>query len=145
LPPDFSIALRAWAASNSGPMKFEHFALNVPDARAQSKWYVDHVGFKILRQREEIPYTHFLADDTGRVVVELYTNTTQPFLNFSGNHPLLFHFAVVAKEAIAERRRLEQAGATLLTEETLPDGTILVMMRDPWNVPLQLCQRATPF
>lgn len=142
---DFSIALSRRAASNSGAMKFEHFALNVPDARAHARWYVDHVGFVIVRERKETPYTHFLADDTGRVVIELYTNTTQPFLNFSGNHPLLFHFAVVAKNAIAERQRLEKAGATLLTEETLPDGTLLVMMRDPWSVPLQLCQRATPF
>lgn len=126
-------------------MKFEHFALNVPDARAHSRWYVDHVGFVISRERKETPYTHFLSDDTGRVVVELYTNTAQPFLAFADNHPLLFHFAVVAKDAIAERRRLEKAGAKLLTEETLPDGTILVMMRDPWDVPLQLCQRATPF
>ena len=126
-------------------MKFEHFALNVPDARAQSQWYVDHVGFKILRQRQETPYTHFLGDDTGRVILELYSNTTQPFLSFSANHPLLFHFAVVAKDARADRQRLEKAGAKLLTEETLPDGTFLVMMRDPWDVPLQLCQRSTPF
>lgn len=126
-------------------MKFEHFALNVPDARAHARWYVDHVGFVIARERKETPYTHFLTDDSGRVVLELYSNTAQAFLPFADNHPALFHVAVVAKDAIAERRRLEKAGAKLLSEETLEDGTILVMMRDPWNVPLQLCQRATPF
>jgi catechol 2,3-dioxygenase-like lactoylglutathione lyase family enzyme len=126
-------------------MRFEHFALNVPDARAMSRWYVDNVGFVIARRREEAPYTHFLADETGHIVVELYTNTTQPCLEFPALHPLLFHFAVVATDARAERVRLEKAGAALVVEETLPDGTILVMMRDPWGVPLQLCQRATPF
>ena len=126
-------------------MKFEHFALNVTDARAHARWYVEQLGFKIARQREETPYTHFLTDDTGRVVVELYSNTTQAVLSFASMHQLLFHFAVVAKDAHAERLRLEKAGATLIIEEALPDGSVLVMMRDPWGVPLQLCQRATPF
>jgi len=126
-------------------MKFEHFALNVPDARAHAKWYVEHVGFKIARERVEPPYTHFLTDDTGRVIVELYSNTAQTTLSFATMHPSLFHVAVVAGNARAERQRLEKAGATLFSDETLPDGTVLLMLRDPWGVPLQLCQRATPF
>jgi hypothetical protein len=40
---------------------------------------------------------------------------------------------------------LEKAGARLFLEEPLPDGSRLIMMRDPWGVPLQLCQRAKPF
>lgn len=126
-------------------MRFEHFALNVPDARAHSRWYVAHVGFKVSRSREDAPYTHFLADETGAVVVELYSNTTQPCHDFRSHHALLFHFAVVARDARAERARLEQAGATLFLEEPLADGSLLIMMRDPWGVPLQLCQRAKPF
>ena len=93
-------------------MKFEHFALNVPDVRAHAKWYVDHLGFKVVRQREDAPYTHFLADETGRVVVELYSNTSQPCLEFAKMHHLLFHFALVSKDAKADRARLEKAGAT---------------------------------
>lgn len=126
-------------------MRFEHFALNVPDVRAMSKWYVDHVGFKILRQREDVPYTHFLGDETGRVVVELYSNPKVPIPNYPDIHPLNFHFAVYTLDAKNERQRLEKAGASTFLEDALPDGTLLVMMRDPWGVPLQLCQRAKPF
>src|SRR5688572_31188580 len=126
-------------------MKFEHFALNVPDARVHARWYVTHLGCKIAREKPDFPFTHFLADDAGRVFIELYSNTTQPTLEFATMHPLRFHFAFVATEILAERQRLEQAGATLFSEETLPDGTKLTMMRDPWGVPLQLCQRSTPF
>jgi glyoxylase I family protein len=126
-------------------MKFEHFALNVPDARAMSQWYVEHVGFKIVRRMDEAPYTHFLADESGRVTVELYTNPKATIPNYAAAHPLCFHFAVVAADARAERQRLEKAGATLFIDDPLPDGTILIMMRDPWGVPLQLCQRTTPF
>ena len=126
-------------------MRFEHFALNVPDVRAMSRWYVDHVGFKILRQREDVPYTHFLGDETGRVVVELYSNPKVAIPNYPDIHPLNLHFAVYTLDAKAERQRLEKAGASTFLEDALPDGTLLVMMRDPWGVPLQLCQRANPF
>ena len=126
-------------------MKFEHFALNVPGVRAHARWCVEHLGFTIVRHREDSPYTHFLADETGRVVVELYSNPAQPCLPFTSQHALLFHFAVVSADARADRARLEKAGATLFLEEPLPDGSLLIMMRDPWGVALQLCQRANPF
>lgn len=126
-------------------MKFEHFALNVPDVRAHSDWYVENVGFKIVRKSDDPPYTHFLADKTGRIVLEFYTNPDAWIPYYPDAHPLTFHFAVVAKNARAERARLEEARATLDYEEPLPDGSLLIMMRDPWGVPLQLCQRAKPF
>ena len=37
------------------------------------------------------------------------------------------------------------AGATPAYEETLPDGSFLIMVRDPWGMPLQLVRRVTPF
>jgi hypothetical protein len=30
-------------------------------------------------------------------------------------------------------------------EETLPDGSFLIMVRDPWGIPIQLVRRMTPF
>ena len=126
-------------------MKFEHFALNVPDAPAHAQWYVRHLGFTIARQRTDAPFTHFLADETGRIVVELYTNPKAAIPDYGAAHPLCFHLAVVAADARSQQARLEQAGARLFLEEPQPDGTLLIMMRDPWGVPLQLCQRTTPF
>jgi catechol 2,3-dioxygenase-like lactoylglutathione lyase family enzyme len=126
-------------------MKFEHFALNVPDARAHAAWYVTHVGFTYARQQSVAPYTTFLADDTGRTVVELYSNPGAAMTDFSSQHPLLFHFALVSTAAPADRARLEKAGATLFVEAPQPDGSLLIMLRDPWGVALQLCQRTIPF
>jgi glyoxylase I family protein len=126
-------------------MKFEHFALNVPDAIASAKWYVDHLGMTVVRRREDPPYTSFLADETGRVILEVYTNHAAAIPNHAASHPLSFHVAFVAPDARAERARLEGAGATLALEEVLADGTVLIMMRDPWGVPVQLVQRAKPF
>jgi len=126
-------------------MKFEHFGINVPDARAMGQWYVEHLGFRLVRSREEAPYTRFLADETGRVVVELYTNPAATIPGYSAQHPLVFHLAAWSSDVAADRARLEKAGAALFVEEVMPDGTRLTMMRDPWGVPLQLCQRTKPF
>jgi len=126
-------------------MKFEHFALNVPDARASAAWYVQHLGMTVARRMEATPYTHFLADETGRVILEVYTNTAAALPDHASAHPLSFHVAFVASDAQAEKKRLLAAGATFFKEETLADGTLLVMLRDPWGVALQLCQRTKPF
>jgi catechol 2,3-dioxygenase-like lactoylglutathione lyase family enzyme len=126
-------------------MKFEHFALNVTEVRAMSRWYVEHLGFQVVRRRDDAPFTHFLADETGRVVVELYSNPSAAMPDYAAAHPLVFHVAVFSPAARADRQRLELAGATLFLEEVMPDGSVLIMLRDPWGVPLQLCQRAKPF
>lgn len=126
-------------------MKFEHLALNVPDARAMVRWYVDHLGLSIARAREEPPYTHFLRDETGRVVVEIYSNPSAAIPDYAATHPLCFHIAFVAADARAVSAKLKAAGATLFIEESTPDGSLLIMMRDPWGVPLQFCQRTKPF
>ncbi len=126
-------------------MNFEHFALNVANPVAQALWYVEHLDFRVARKRDDAPFTHFLADETGRVIFELYSNPKAPIPEYASMHPLCFHLAVVSSDANAERVRLESAGAKLFLEEPQPDGTLLIMMRDPWGLPLQLCQRTQPF
>jgi len=127
------------------PMKFEHYALNVPQPAEMARWYVEHLGFQIVRSSGDEREVHFLADETGRVVVEIYRNPAGPTHDFPAMHPLSFHAAVVSADARADSARLQAAGATLVVEEALPDGSLLIMLRDPWGVPLQLCQRARPF
>ncbi|MEJ1972849.1 MAG: VOC family protein [Lacunisphaera sp.] len=126
-------------------MIFEHFALNVPEARAAAAWYVQHLGCTIARSQSDAPHTHFLADGSGRVFLEVYSNPLDPIPVYGTQHPLRLHLGLAVADARAERTRLESAGATPVMEELLPDGSLLIMMRDPWGVPVQLCQRAKPF
>ncbi len=126
-------------------MKFEHFALNVPDARAHAQWLVTHLGLTVARKNEAVPYMHFLSDETGRVVVELYSNPGAIVPDYKTQHPLVFHFALVSTDTVADRARLEKAGATFFGEDALPDGSRLLMMRDPWGLALQFCHRKAPF
>ncbi len=126
-------------------MKFEHVAFNVPDSRAHARWLADALGFTIARAPAGPTHMHFLADETGRIVLELYTNPGFPMLGFKEQHPQVTHFALVSKDAGADSARLAKSGATQFSDDTLPDGTRLVMLRDPWGFALQLCQRAVPF
>jgi glyoxylase I family protein len=126
-------------------MKFEHFALNVPDAVATANWYVTHLGLKVARTRKDAPFTSFLADETGRVIFEVYSNAAAPYPDYTAAHPLCFHVAFVADDPAAVRVKLVAAGATAAYEEWLPDGSFLIMVRDPWGIPLQLVRRVTPF
>jgi glyoxylase I family protein len=126
-------------------VKFEHFALNVPDARGLARWYVAHLGMRVARSKTEPPYTTFLSDDTGRVIIEVYSNPKAPVPDYGAADPLCLHIAMVCEDPAATRTRLTAAGAKPDIEETLPDGSYLVMMRDPWGIPLQLVRRVTPF
>ena len=125
-------------------MIFEHFALNVPDAAAMASWYVQHLHMQIVRAVPSAPHTHFLADATGRVVMEIYSNTAAPIADYTAQDPLCLHIAFAVDDAAATRDDLLAKGATLVVNQILDDGSLLVMLRDPWGVALQLCQRAAP-
>ena len=122
-------------------MVFEHCAFNVPDAAAAAAWYVQHLGFHVVRAVDGPPHTRFLADETGRMVLEIYTNRNASIPDYHQQHWLVVHLAVVSRAADADRARLEAAGATLATIDELPDGSRLIMVRDPWGICVQLCQR----
>jgi len=123
-------------------MQFEHFALNVPDSKAMADWYVKHCGMSVVRSVAGEPYTRFLADETGRVVMEIYTNPAAPMPDYAAQDPLVFHFAFALPDAVAKRDELVAAGAMVLQEPPLGASNVLIMLRDPWGIALQLCQRS---
>ncbi|WP_114750420.1 VOC family protein [Pleomorphovibrio marinus] len=125
-------------------MKIEHFALNVTHPQALSDWYEKHLGLRVVRKMAEPPYMTFLADDSGKVMVELYHNDKAPVLEFEKMNPLMVHLAFVSENPTADRDRLVANGAEEVSDDTLPDGSRLVMLRDPWGICIQLCKRATP-
>lgn len=122
-------------------MKLEHFALNVVDPVAMAKWYVEHTGLRIVRQVEEAPYTHFLADSSGTILLEIYNNPPDQVPPYSTMDPLLVHVAFVSLDPEADKIALLAAGATLVEELHFDDGSHLIMLRDPWGLALQLCKR----
>ncbi|MEW6751837.1 MAG: VOC family protein [Candidatus Latescibacterota bacterium] len=125
--------------------RFEHFAINVADPVAVAEWYCHHLGMKVVRRGEAPMHMRFLADATGRVVVEIYHSASDPVPDYAAQPPLVLHFAFDTDDLDAQRQRLLGAGATPAGEvSTTPAGDRLAMLRDPWGLALQLCQRVTP-
>ena len=125
-------------------MKLEHFALNVADPRAAAAWYEKHLGMSVVRRLEAAPFTQFLADDSGNIMLEFYNNPPDQVPDYAKMNPLLLHIALVSADPHADKARLLAAGATPFEDVSLPDGSLLFMLRDPWGLPLQLCRRAKP-
>ena len=125
-------------------MIFEHFALNVKDPVNMARWYVDNCEMKIVRSLEKAPFTHFLADKSGRVVLEIYANNAAKFPDHLNAHPLEFHFAFMVDDTASLKTKLISAGAKLEEDLKLDDGSNLIMLRDPFGICLQLCKRANP-
>jgi catechol 2,3-dioxygenase-like lactoylglutathione lyase family enzyme len=125
-------------------LRIEHVALNVADPVAIADWYVAHLGMRIVRRVEGAPHTRFLADAAGQTVVELYGHETTRVPDYGAMDPLELHLAFASRDPDGDREALVQAGATPVSEGRLPDGSRLLMLRDPWGLALQLCLRATP-
>jgi catechol 2,3-dioxygenase-like lactoylglutathione lyase family enzyme len=126
-------------------MKLEHFALQVNDPNAMAAWYVEHLHMRVRSRQEASPFTYFLEESSGGVLFEFYGNPAHPVPDYASFDPLLLHLAFVSAEPLADADRLVAAGARYLSKVERDDGTLLVMLRDPWGLPLQLCRRAVPF
>jgi glyoxylase I family protein len=125
-------------------MKFEHAAFNVAFPTEMAAWYVEHLGMRIVRKADAASQTHFLVDESGSTVIEIYNNPPGQVPDYGSMDPLLFHLAFVAQDPDVDRSRLLAAGATEVETLHLKDGSHLVMMRDPWGLALQLCKRGKP-
>jgi glyoxylase I family protein len=126
-------------------MNIEHVALNVGDPVAMAGWYGTHLGMRVLRRLDAAPFTHFLADESGRVVLELYHHTKAAVPDYRALDPLVLHVAFTADDVATERRRLLDAGATPAGDViTTPAGAVMTFVRDPWGVTVQLVKRQRP-
>lgn len=124
-------------------MKIEHIAFNVSDPAAVAAWYCAQFGLRVARHIPHPTQTHFLVDSDS-TILEIYCNPPDQVPDYQAMDPLLLHLAFVSTDPAADTRRLTAAGAALVSEVYLPDGSHLVMLRDPWGLALQLCQRSTP-
>lgn len=125
-------------------MRIEHFAFNVSDPIAIASWYCEHLGFSVKHKFQKAPHTHFLADETGKVMIEIYNNPADQVPDYATMDPLLIHLAFVSADPEADTARLCGAGAREVDDVKLADGSHLKMLKDPWGFSIQLCKRGTP-
>ncbi len=124
-------------------MKIEHIAFNVSDPVAVAKWYCRHFGLRIVRHIPVPTQTHFLADSES-TVLEVYCNPPDTVPDYRSMNPLTFHLAFESRDPVADSKALVTAGAVIVSEVFPDESSHLMMMRDPWGLPFQLCKRSKP-
>ncbi len=126
-------------------MKIEHAAWLVEDPIAAADWYVVNLEMQIVRAGDAPAHARFLADSTGRVLLEIYNNPAVQVPDYRSTNPLIIHLAFSVDDVNASKDRLLNAGASLVDDvKTLDNGDEMAMLRDPWGFPLQLLKRAEP-
>lgn len=133
---------RASPMLKSTGLRFEHLALNVADPQSEANWYVENLGMRVLRQGPPPNHTSFVADDGKHMMLELFRDTTAPFLDLANLSSISVHFAFVVNDVRAYRTGLMEAGAKLAEDvrETNTKDEVLVL-RDPWGFPIQFIKR----
>jgi len=127
----------------SKSVRFEHIALNVQDVEAVTNWYCENLGMKVVRKGPPPVNMRFLADAGDKVVFEFYHNSEAPVPDCNMIHPRSYHVAFIVDDVEAIRDKLLQAGATIAVDmETTPAGDQIIILRDPWALPIQFVKRA---
>ena len=126
-------------------MNIEHMALNVPDPGAHGRVVRAAPRHACHPQAGAAPFTHFIADESGRVVLELYHHVKAVIPDYAKLDPLSLHLAFISADVAGERQRLIAAGATPAGDiVTTESGDVMTFVRDPWNVTVQLVKRLKP-
>lgn len=126
-------------------MKIEHIAWQVEDPEKMVEWYCEKLGMRVVRGGDPKAGAVFLADGLEKTVIEIYRNKSVKVPDYRKMDPLLLHIAFQVQDVAAETVRLKKAGAVLVSgPDNLENGDTIVMMRDPWGLPLQLVKRAEP-
>lgn len=79
------------------------------------------------------------------MMMELYHNSAYPLLDLSSIHHLSLHIAFLVDDVRALRDTLIAGGAKLVEDIRVTNvGDQVLMLRDPWGVPIQFIKRAEP-
>jgi len=132
-------------AGRKNRIRLEHVAINVEDPAAMAKWYCENLGMKIVRKGPSPVNMRFISDAGGNMMLELYNNPPDAVPDYPSMDPLLLHIAFMVDDVNAICKKLIAAGATIAVDVNItPAGDELVILRDPWGVPIQFLKRAKP-
>jgi len=131
--------------STANRIRLEHVAVNVKDPVAMAKWYCQNLGMKVVREGPAPANARFLSDTEGNMMLEIYHNPPDAVPDYASMNPLLLHIAFMVDDVKSLRQKLVAAGATVHEDlYTTDSGDQILMLRDPWGVPIQFLKRAKP-
>ena len=133
------------SAGRKNRIRLEHVAINVEDPAAMARWYKNNLGMKVVREGPPPANMRFISDSGGNMMLELYNNPPDEVPDYPAMNPLSLHIAFMVDDVKAITRKLIGAGATIAVEmKTTEAGDELIILRDPWGVPIQFLKRAKP-
>lgn len=110
-----------------------------------SDWYGSNLAMKLLRSLKPPHNTRFLSDTDGNMMLEFYTNPDVAVLDFWAIGPGQLHIAFIVDDIKDIRDKLVAAGAKLEMDVVVTEGgDQIIMLRDPWGVPIQFLKRSEP-
>ena len=132
-------------AGGKNRVRLEHVAINVEDPAAMAKWYCENLGMKTVRKGPSPVNMRFISDAGGNMMLELYNNPPDAVPDYPSMNPLSLHIAFMVDDVKSITRKLIAAGASIAVDvNTTPAGDELVILRDPWGVPIQFLKRTEP-
>ncbi len=132
-------------AGGKNRVRLEHVAINVEDPAAMAKWYCENLGMKTVRKGPSPVNMRFISDAGGNMMLELYNNPPDAVPDYPSMDPLSLHIAFMVDDVKSITKKLIAAGATIAVDVNVtPAGDELVILRDPWGVPIQFLKRTEP-
>jgi catechol 2,3-dioxygenase-like lactoylglutathione lyase family enzyme len=123
-------------------INFEHIALLLPDAEKATEWYCSNLDMKIVNKGTG---SIFVTDKAKNIMFEFLINHGVKPLNFKEINALSMHIAFHVRDAEKLKKKLVESGASIESELTTTDsGDKIMILRDPWGVPLQFVERKNP-
>jgi glyoxylase I family protein len=127
------------------PVRLEHVALNVPEPEAMAKWYAENLGMKIMREGPAPVSMRFITDAGENMMLELYHNPADEVPDYRSMGVRTLHIAFLVDDVAQIRGDLLDAGATMAEDVEVTDaGDEILILRDPWGIPIQFIKRAEP-
>ncbi|MHC4728089.1 MAG: VOC family protein [Planctomycetota bacterium] len=135
----------AFTSGGKNRIRLEHVAINVENPAAMARWYKDNLGMKVVREGPPPVNMRFISDAGGNMMLELYNNPPNEVPDYPSMNPLSLHIAFMVDDVKTLTRKLISAGATIAVDiNTTEAGDELVILRDPWGVPIQFLKRSKP-
>ena len=124
-------------------MRIEHIGFLVERPISMAKWWVENLGFKVLRQSGDDSYgVCFLREDNG-TTLELGNIPSERPLDLCALSPLQVHIAIDCEDTVNEAEKLISKGAVLLGESPLNESKHeRLLLRDPCGAVIHLVNRA---
>ncbi len=137
-----SLFMLSVISGQQNSIKFEHIAFLLPNPGKAVEWYCSNLDMKIVNKGKG---SIFVTDSARNIMLEFLINNEVKPLNFRKINVLSLHIAFHTKNAEMLKKKLIGNDATVESDLTTTDsGDKIMILRDPWGIPIQLVERKNP-